>query len=272
MSLMLGAGQLAAVTLALAAAGGGALGGPPPAEVPAEPRLPDLRQDVPRDLGIASDRSRAEPRFRLGFRSAAENVGTGPLVVRGRRTGAGAMTARQVVRNADGSTTVRRGVGPIRYVTETDHRHWHLVGFERYELRRAADLSLVRPDRKTGFCLGDRYDADVSARRPFEPPEPVFTHRCGLDRPNLRSLTQGISVGYGDDYPAQIEGQFIDVTGLDAGRYVLVHRVNADRRLLESRYANNASSTLIDLRWPPGPRGRPQVATLERCPGRAQCG
>jgi len=81
----------------------------------------------------------------------------------------------------------------------------------------------------------------------------------------------GISVGYGDDYHAYLEGQSIAVTGLPAGRYELVHRVNGNGRLRETRYSNNAASVLVRLSWPNGSDDRPRVEVLKRCPGRERC-
>ena len=79
---------------------------------------------------------------------------------------------------------------------------------------------------------------------------------------------EGISVGYGDDYAANLEGQYLRLTGLAPGRYVLVHRVNADRRLRELRYGNNAASLLLGLRWR---KHRPVVRVLRSCPDTARC-
>ena len=273
-----GRGSAAASTVAAALAVGAAVpattAGPALTAGPSvTPRLPDVVQVVPADLGVVSDSHRGHRRFRLGFRSAAENHGTGPLIVRGRRPpGAATMTAAQTIRMSDGSSTTVPSVGILRFVRSEDHRHWHLLRFERYELHRAADFAMVRPDRKTGFCLGDRYDADHLTREPFEPRQPPYTGACGPDRPRLRRITEGISVGYGDDYKAQLEGQFIDVTGLPAGRYVLTHRANPGRRMREIRYDNNASSALIELKWPRGLRRLPTVEVLDRCPGQPRCG
>jgi hypothetical protein len=81
-------------------------------------------------------------------------------------------------------------------------------------------------------------------------------------------MREGISVGYGDDYSAFLEGQDLPLSDLPGGRYVLVHRVNADRRLRELSYANNAASVLLDLRWD---RGAPQVRVLATCPDTDRC-
>ncbi len=73
------------------------------------------------------------------------------------------------------------------------------------------------------------------------------------------------SVGYGDDYSAHVEGQYIDITGVAPGGYYLVHRVNADRRLLESRYANNVASVGVRITWPNGRNAQPRVQQAKVC-------
>ena len=57
------------------------------------------------------------------------------------------------------------------------------------------------------------------------------------------------------------------VTGLAAGQYELVHRVNADHRLREQRYDNNAASVRFRLSWPGGRGERPRARVLEHCSG-----
>src|SRR5215210_2422499 len=217
------------------------------------PLLPDLVQEAPSQLVITRAGKAAHATWRLGFRSAVRNVGDGPLIIDGRRPAPGerGMTADQVVEHEGGPMEVIPDVGRLRYVRTPDHQHWHLLGFDRYELRRWRGGRTVVSDRKTGFCLGDRYTATgpPPARRS---PEPVYTSRCGLQRPGLLGIREGISVGYGDDYAANLEGQWLPLDGLRAGRYLLVHRVNADRRLRETSYANNAASLLLRLRWRDG--------------------
>jgi len=248
---------LAICAAALGATAGGP-GDPPPPE-----RLPDLDQELPWGLVVTGDRGRG---YRLGFASAVRNVGRGPLIVAGRRPRAATpeMTASQLIERKGAPIRVVEDVGRLRYVRSPDHEHWHLLRFDRYELRRPGRSAALVRDRKTGFCLGDRYQ--VRGRRV---PEPVYTSRCGLEATGLLELTEGISVGYGDDYKANLEGQSLRLTGLRGGRYLLVHRVNANRALRESDYSNNAASLLIRLRWRDG---RPSVRVLESCPGRAACG
>jgi Lysyl oxidase len=154
-------------------------------------------------------------------------------------------------------------------VRSETHAHWHLLDFERYELGRASDGGAVQPDEKTGFCLGDRYETDRRTRLENEPAGPVWTEECGREQPGLLSVLEGISPGYGDDYVPALEGQYVDVTQVPAGRYVLVHRANPERVLEESDYANNAASVLLQLRRTTGEI--PTVRVLARCPASESC-
>jgi hypothetical protein len=232
-------------------------------------RLPDLVQEAPSQLVITVDGSPRRPAYTLGFRSAVSNIGDGPLVIDGNRSAKSpAMVADQLIDRNDGAAPdVVRGVGRLSYVKSPDHQHWHYHGFDHYELRRAGSSQPLVRDRKSGFCLGDRFR--VAQPPVAAPADPKYTSRCGLSQPELLSIQEGISVGYGDDYAANLEYQSLPLNGLRNGRYVLVHRVNADRSLRETRYDNDASSMLLRLRWQ---KGKPNLRVLATCPGRARCG
>jgi len=227
--------------LPLALAGAAAARSPAP--------LPDLDQATPFGLSVVA----RDGRLLLVFGSAVENIGRGPLVVEGRRAGR-TMRAWQVVGARRHALHTR-----LRYVRSETHRHWHLLGFERYELRRAGGGALVASDRKTGFCLNDAYETRALNR------VPAWTGECGRGRAAARFIREGISPGFGDDYVPAKEGQYVDVTHVAQGRYVLVHRANAERELRESSHANNAASVLLELR---GLR----VRVIARCPRTASCG
>ncbi len=235
--------------------------------------LPDLDQETPSELGIRTAVADGRTIYVLGFRSAVRNIGAGPLIVNGARpdTQTRFMTVDQLINRAGAPPRLVRGVGRMQYTISPDHQHWHYLQFDRYqllgyELRRAATDQTVVTDRKTGFCLGDRYH--VPRALPAAPSQPVYTGRCGLREPGLLQMREGISVGYGDDYSAFLEGQDLPLSDLPNGRYVLVHRVNATGRLKELSYANNAASVLFDLRWS---RGVPQMRVLATCPDTARC-
>ena len=235
--------------------------------------LPDLDQEQPDGVEVATDTTGAVPRFHLAFDSAVDNIGAGPLLIDGHRasTDEPQMVADQTIQQTDGSTRTVPGIGRLQYVYSSDHQHWHYLGFDHYELRRASDYTLIAPDQKTGFCLGDRYDTHPESTIPGEPPQPVFTGYCGRGQTQLLGVSEGISVGYGDVYFANLEGQFVDLTGVPAGEYYLVHRVNADRKLAESDYTNDAASLLLDLSWPHGTTSAPSAKVLLGCNSTDAC-
>ncbi len=220
--------------------------------------LPDFDQRPPFRLTVAGTK--------LGFASATDNVGEGPVWVRGTRSLPGApMDAQQLVRLSDGSVRAYEEAGRLRYTAESTHTHWHLLDFQRYELRTVAGDLLVR-DRKSGFCLADHYGQ--AARRVGNFTGPHFLGNCAAYQPGVLSVEQGTSPGYTDLYPAHFHGQNLELRGVPAGVYVLVHRANPAGALEELDYANNAASLRIRLTWS---SGRPHVERLRTCAASADC-
>ena len=259
------------------AAGGKALplGGPKWVDQPAwRPRVslersPDLDQRPPSDLSVQVT---PEGRHLLGFTSASDNVGLGPLSIVASRPSRAVPTMRasQRVRLVGGGAKTYPGVGFLRFTVAPPHEHWHLMDFQRYELRRATDHSLVVGDRKAGFCLADHW-AQVAGRVPGKPRHAVFLSNCEQLNRGALAVEQGTSVGYTDRYPAYFHGQNLDVTRVRAGTYVLVHRTNPDLALSELRYENNASSLRVRLSWPRGRSHRPAIRVLATCAGSEWC-
>ena len=59
----------------------------------------------------------------------------------------------------------------------------------------------------------------------------------------------------GDDYAATLEGQYLKLTGLRSGRYVLVHRANPGGDVRESNYENNVGEVTLNIPEHPGRSG-----------------
>ena len=255
--VLIGAGSVAAWSLAANRGG-------------VDDLLPNLTQAVPDELSGRTGGTAARPTFFLGFQSAAANLGDGPLVVLGSRPSVDQkqMTLRQRIELSDGSQRTVPLRATLQYVRSSDHSHWHVRNFMRYELRTADGVRVMR-DRKTGFCLGDRYRVDQSL--PGRAPTARYSDRCGKGAPRLREIREGISIGWGDDYAPHLEGQEFDITGLAPGRYVIVHRVNPGRDIRESDYSDNASSLAIDLGWPRGRTAPPRLDVVARCPLTETC-
>jgi hypothetical protein len=235
-----------------------------PATALAKPRdlLPDLAQGGPTGVDVVLDSSTGTEQVRLVFDSTIGNTGEGPLILKAKRKpGATTMEAHQVIRRSDGSMrTVRKAAGVLKYVQAADHQHWHLMGIDRYELWTGNASRRLRRDRKQGFCLGDRYELTPGRRMKHQPRKPAYPGYCGREQPTLTKMVEGITVGWGDNYPANIEGQYIDISGVAPGRYLLVHRIRTGG-LLESYLYNDVSCAAITLNGPAG-AGLPPTVTV----------
>jgi hypothetical protein len=156
----------------------------------------------------------------------------------------------------------------MRYTADAPHFHWHLMDFDRYELRRASDFGLVVRDRKSGFCLADHY-GHAGNRVRVAPA--FFFGNCRQFEPRADRVEQGTSVGWTDRYPANFHGQNVVLTDVPAGIYVLVHRANPTGRIREVTLGNNAASARLRIGWPRGRRGAPTVAVLRLCERSERC-
>jgi hypothetical protein len=223
--------------------------------------LPDFDQRAPSGLTIAG----GPGRWLVGFTSLVDNVGLGPSIFVGvRPSGATLMDGTQRVLLANGRTRVYRSVAKFRYTNSPPHHHWHLMRFDSFELRTLAGTVLVR-DRKSGFCLADHWGAAPGfwpGRRPH------FLGDCEQFRPDATHVVMGTTPGYTDRYPAFFHGQNIDITGVPAGVYDLMHRVNATMLLRELRYDNDAASVRIRLSWV---AATPHVTVLRSCNATPTC-
>ncbi len=115
------------------------------------------------------------------------------------------------------------------------HQHYH---FEDYADYRLFDMqgNLVARGHKQAFCLVDLWRPPGSTG----PREPNFPD-CGF---------QGISAGWADIYHRDLDCQWIDVTGVPNGRYVLEVHVNPARVVRETDYANNVARNEICIGIP----------------------
>jgi hypothetical protein len=234
--------------------------------------LPDLEQRAPADLSLRTVKRGGRRHFLLGFDSATDNIGLGPVILTAHRSSRSVpfMRASQLARLARGARLTYPRIGVLRYVRSSTHNHWHILGFQRYELRRIADDGLVVRDHKSGFCLADHY-AHAPGTFAYEPRHPIFKSYCQQGNPQALSVFQGTSVGYTDRYPSYFHGQNLDLTGVPAGNYLLVHRSNRRLLLHELRYENNAASLRIRIRWPHGRSRQPSVQIVRTCPDSDRC-
>src|SRR5919198_1974908 len=224
--------------------------------------LPDLDQRPPLAVSVRWGGPPGNLHPRLVFTSSVENVGYGPLIVEGRRPNRRqrTMPAEQFVLLRSGGAEHFKGVGRLRYNVNPSHSHWHLLPFERYELRTLGGKQIVR-DHKSGFCLSNDYRSPLPTLGPGAA-QPSQGSECAKDKPRALGVLERIAVGWGDIYVPAKEGQAIDISGVAPGDYDLVHRVNVARVLREARYSNDDASMRIRLLPPPTPNDLPSVVVL----------
>ena len=201
----------------------------------AAPLLPDLRMARLRDFKIESSSGRRL----LRFTTVIVNVGGGPFEVQGSRLSTSdPMTGRQCV--YEGSTCTLQSTEVAMGWAGDGHNHFHVIGLEEYELDRLDNGALVGTGAKTGFCFYDNTRHDLSL--PEAPSSAVYTS-CG--RSTDLAVTMGLSVGWGDTYYWSLAYQWVDVTGLAAGRYRLWATADPQNWFVETDDANNF--TWVDL-------------------------
>ncbi|CAL8243400.1 unnamed protein product [Lota lota] len=103
------------------------------------------------------------------------------------------------------------------------HQHYHSMDeFSHYDLLEVSSGRKVAEGHKASFCLEDT-TCD-------------FGH---LKRYACTSHTQGLSPGCYDTYNADIDCQWIDITDIQPGNYILKLQVNPKYLILESDFTNN---------------------------------
>jgi hypothetical protein len=113
------------------------------------------------------------------------------------------------------------------------HGHYHFDSYADYRLLDQSGRVVAR-GHKQAFCLVDLWRPNGSRGDP----NPQFTH-CGF---------QGISAGWADIYHRGLDCQWIDITGVPAGRYVLEVVVNPNGALREIDYSNNVAHAEVQIR------------------------
>lgn len=128
-----------------------------------------------------------------------------------------------------------------------DYRLWEPTKHAEWEAYRTANPDVtaeealaLNPDiaeglitgEKRGFCVIDIAPAGPNARHAPVVPDPEGKYfDCDAN--------QGISVGWADTYDPTLDGQWIDVTDVAPGAYILEAEVNAEHVYEEMDYSNN---------------------------------
>lgn len=231
---------LAVLSLLLAVAGV-LLPGPAPAIALDGDRRPNLQMLRIRDWRIQTTGGRRLLRFTTIF----VNAGRGPFELRGHRasTHDPSMDIDQIMYRWGGGAR-RIHTRAIAKYSGDGHDHWHVQGVVIYEIWRTGDLASTRRGAKTGFCFFDTTPWNRSL--PGARQSGYYQEEwCGTR--SVLSNRVGVSVGWGDRYPWNFAFQWIDITGLDGGRYRVRATVDIADRYDESVETDNCVWALVDI-------------------------
>ena len=144
----------------------------------------------------------------LRFATAIINAGDGDLVV--------------------GSPTDPNNPYHSVFVYSPCHNHYHIKDFTNYQLLNM-DRTIAAQGHKQAFCLEDllKYTNDNKSSG----------YTCA---------SQGITTGWADLYAKQLSGQWIDITGVPEGDYIVHVEINAAHTFPEgaNRYSNVIETTI----------------------------
>ncbi len=186
----------------------------------------------PADTWFVSDE---EGRRLLRFATVAANLGDGPLdVIAEPGADGSARTWQRVWTDSWHFEDHLSG----EFVFHPTHDHVHFDAFERYRLLDA-NGSVVAASEKVSFCLRD------SVRLSEELP-PV-TGPMLADDGACDGNQQVINAGFGDHYHALLDDQWIDVTGVPPGSYLVEITVDPLNLILESDESNNSATFPVEL-------------------------
>uniref|UniRef100_A0A4W6FSX1 Lysyl oxidase homolog n=1 Tax=Lates calcarifer TaxID=8187 RepID=A0A4W6FSX1_LATCA len=111
------------------------------------------------------------------------------------------------------------------------HQHYHsMEAFSNYDLLDVSTGQKVAEGHKASFCLEDT-SCDPGIRRRFA----------------CTAHTQGLGPGCYDTYHANIDCQWIDITDVPPGNYILNGGVNPSQLVQESDFSNNEVN--CDIRY-----------------------
>ena len=207
----------------------------PAPSVTAADRLPDLGMARLSSLSVRTSNGRRL----LRYSTTIVNVGSGRFEVRGQP---GQTLAQRIYDDAGGWRDV--ATPAVTVYAGDGHNHWHVRDLQVQQLFRLSDGANVGRSDKRGFCFWDNVRYRLSL--PGAPQSPVYSE-AGCGDAGSSEVAMGLSVGWGDIYPASLPDQNVNITGLPDGRYRLVVTADASNWFAETNEANNTTSVDFEL-------------------------
>jgi lysyl oxidase len=200
----------------------------------AQALLPNLRAFPASNLSVVDDVRTGLPELR--FATTSWNSGSGPLELRAGDAptdGSGLQEVFQIVYDSQGGTS-SRSAGFFTY--DGDHQHFHFDDYALYSLQPVGGSGVGTSSKRT-FCIMDT--SKVDGRLAGAPRKAVYSF--------CNAVVQGMSVGWGDTYGANLPGQSIDLTGFADGLYELTITVDPLGLLQESSDSDNSACSRLQI-------------------------
>jgi lysyl oxidase len=156
------------------------------------------------------------------------------------------------------------------------HQHYHFNAFAQSKLWAVdangtrAGITPVAIGDKVSFCIAT---TDINptywrhqAVGPDAYPAPDCLFPASISD-GFKHFTQGMSVGWADTYDWYLPSQYVEVTGVPDGDYVLDTTVDPTNRLMESDKTNNCGSVRVRLSSMGTPKPQAQLLGIgPACP------
>lgn len=192
----------------------------------------------------------------LRFDRAIENRGRGPFELRSYASDASGGAVYQTVYSAYGDYTERRVPDAVYY---PHHGRMRMPAFDVIALHsvgadgRPGPVVARGPD--AGTCKGDTQNARFGRTGDGPPGYPTpgscdtydWRDSSSSVHPGDTYVRLGISPSWLDTAPWYLPDDYVDVTRVPDGRYLLTETINANGGVLESRADNDMSIACVDL-------------------------
>jgi hypothetical protein len=192
----------------------------------------------------------------LRFDQSIGNVGDGPFELRYRMEGlATDQQLRQRIHASDGTFTE---LTVDRYEFHPTHAHFHYKNFGQaflYRLDPDGTMEKIRESRKNSFCMMDIENIRFGLNEygvPYkgEAPRTYYFPRCNAPTEHDEHgtyMVNGISVGWSDIYNWYFADQYIEISGVPDGLYVIEALANPARTVHETSLDDNTARATIRL-------------------------
>jgi len=194
--------------------------------------LPNLKPLPAKDFRLEE---LSDGTIRLRFSMTSWNSGLGDLELFAGATNAGFQQIHQRIFYDDGSFK-EYPAGSFSW--HPTHNHFHVDNYANYSLTEADSPGVSKgTGSKTTFCI---IDTDrIDHKLPGASKKRQYTACNGQ--------LQGMSVGWGDTYTYNLDGQWIMVTNLAKGDYKLSIDVDPNHNIMEMDDFDNSSYVLLHI-------------------------